>query len=356
MSKSKRPQIPKKNEVSLVRSSAAEYLTFVAASGHGGVEAVYADENVWVTQRMMGLLYDVDVRTINYHLQKVFSSSELEEDSVIRNIRITAADGKNYDTKHYKLAAIIAVGYKVNSERAVQFRKWATTIIEEFAIKGYAMDDERLKSGGSMLSDQYFEEQLQRIREIRLSERKFYQKITDIYTTSMDYDVTAQATKRFFTTVQNKLHWAIHGQTAAEIIFHRADAEMKNMGLTTWKDGPQGKIQKFDVTIAKNYLTEHEMAQLERLISAYLDVAESMALRKIPMTMQDWETRLNRFIEATDRDVLQDAGKVTAEIAKAHAESEFEKYRIVQDRLFESDFDRVIKQIESGNQPDIAEE
>ena len=356
MSKSKRPQIPKKNEVSLVRSSAAEYLTFVAASGHGGVEAVYADENVWVTQRMMGLLYDVDVRTINYHLQKVFSSSELEEDSVIRNIRITAADGKNYDTKHYKLAAIIAVGYKVNSERAVQFRKWATTIIEEFAIKGYAMDDERLKSGGSMLSDQYFEEQLQRIREIRLSERKFYQKITDIYTTSMDYDVTAQATKRFFTTVQNKLHWAIHGQTAAEIIFHRANAEMKNMGLTTWKDGPQGKIQKFDVTIAKNYLTEHEMAQLERLISAYLDVAESMALRKIPMTMQDWETRLNRFIEATDRDVLQDAGKVTAEIAKAHAESEFEKYRIVQDRLFESDFDRVIKQIESGNQPDIAEE
>ena len=356
MSKSKPPQIPKKNEVSLVRSSAAEYLTFVAASGHGGVEAVYADENVWITQKMMGLLYDVDVRTINYHLKNVFSSSELEEDSVIRNIRITAADGKSYDTKHYKLAAIIAVGYKVNSERAVQFRKWATTIIEEFTIKGYTMDDERLKSGGSILSDQYFEEQLQRIREIRLSERKFYQKITDIYATSIDYDVTAQATKRFFATVQNKLHWAIHGQTAAEIIYHRADSEMKNMGLTTWKDGPQGKIQKFDVTLAKNYLTEHEMAQLERLISAYLDVAESMALRKIPMTMQDWETRLNRFIEATDRDVLQDAGKVTAEIAKAHAESEFEKYRIVQDRLFESDFDRVIRLIESGNQPDTAEE
>jgi hypothetical protein len=356
VSKSKRPQIPKKNEVSLVRSSAAEYLTFVAASGHGGVEAVYADENVWVTQKMMGLLYDVDVRTINYHLKNVFSSSELEEDSVIRNIRITAADGKTYDTKHYKLAAIIAVGYKVNSERAVQFRKWATTIIEEFTIKGYTMDDERLKSGGSILNDQYFEEQLQRIREIRFSERKFYQKITDIYATSIDYDVTAQATKRFFATVQNKLHWAIHGQTAAEVIYHRADAKIKNMGLTTWKDGPQGKIQKFDVATAKNYLTEHEMAQLERLISAYLDVAESMALRKIPMTMQDWEIRLNRFIEATDRDVLQDAGKVTAEIAKAHAESEFEKYRIVQDRLFESDFDRVIRQIESGSQPDIAEE
>ncbi len=347
MSKSKPPQVPKKNKVSIARSSAAEYLTFVAASGHGGVEAVYADENVWITQKMMGLLYDVDVRTINYHLKKVFSSSELEEDSVIRNIRITAADGKSYDTKHYKLAAIIAVGYKVNSERAVQFRKWATTIIEEFTIKGYTMDDERLKSGGSILNNQYFEEQLQRIREIRLSERKFYQKITDIYATSIDYDVTAQATKRFFATVQNKLHWAIHGQTAAEIICRRADAEIENMGLKTWKDGPQGKIQKFDVTIAKNYLTEHEMAQLERLVSAYLDVAESMALRKIPMTMQDWETRLNRFIEATDREILQDAGKVTAEIAKAHAESEFEKYRIVQDRLFESDFDRLVKQIES---------
>jgi hypothetical protein len=347
---------PKKNEVSLVRSSAAEYLTFVAASGHGGVEAVYADENVWVTQKMMGLLYDVETHTINYHLKKVFADSELEETSVIRNFRITAADGKSYDTKHYKLAAIIAVGYKVNSERAVQFRKWATAIIEEFTIKGYTMDDERLKSGGSILNDQYFEEQLQRIREVRLSERKFYQKITDIYATSIDYDITAQATKRFFAAVQNKLHWGIHGQTAAEVIYHRADAGKESMGLTSWKDAPSGKIQKFDVVVAKNYLTEHEMAQLERLVSAYLDVAESMALRKIPMTMQDWETRLNRFIEATDRDVLQDAGKVTAEIAKAHAESEFEKYRIVQDRLFESDFDRVVKQIESGSQTDIAEE
>jgi len=328
----------------------------VAASGHGGVEAVYADENVWVTQKMMGLLYDVETHTINYHLKKVFADSELEETSVIRNFRITAADGKSYDTKHYKLAAIIAVGYKVNSERAVQFRKWATAIIEEFTIKGYTMDDERLKSGGSILNDQYFEEQLQRIREVRLSERKFYQKITDIYATSIDYDITAQATKRFFAAVQNKLHWGIHGQTAAEVIYHRADAGKESMGLTSWKDAPSGKIQKFDVVVAKNYLTEHEMAQLERLVSAYLDVAESMALRKIPMTMQDWETRLNRFIEATDRDVLQDAGKVTAEITKAHAESEFEKYRIVQDRLFESDFDRVIKQIESGSEPDIVEE
>lgn len=333
----------KKQETSLVRSSAAEYLTFVAASGQGGVEAIYADENVWITQKMLATLYDVDVRTVNYHLKKVFSDSELQEDTVIRNFRITAADGKSYDTKHYNLAAIIAVGYRVNSERAVQFRKWAIGIIEEFTIKGYAMDDERLKGGGTVLTEKYFEEQLQRIREIRLSERKFYQKITDIYATSIDYDVTAQATRRFFATVQNKLHWAIHGQTAAEVIHQRADADKDHMGLTTWKDAPSGKIQKFDAVVAKNYLTEQEMAQLSRLVNAYLDVAEDMAQRKIPMTMQDWETRLNRFIEATDRGVLQDAGKVTAEIARAHAESEFEKYRIVQDRLFESDFDRIVQ-------------
>ncbi len=333
----------KKREISLVRSSAAEYLTFVAATGQGGVEAMYADENIWLTQKMMGQLYDVETHTINYHLKKVFTDSELQEEAVIRNFRITASDGKNYDTRHYNLAAIISVGYKVNSERAVQFRKWATGIVEEFAIKGFAMDDERLKSGGSVLTEKYFEEQLQRVREIRLSERKFYQKITDIYATAIDYDVTAQATRRFFATVQNKLHWAIHGQTAAELIHTRADAEKANMGLTTWKDAPRGKIQKFDVVVAKNYLTEHEMAQLTRLVSAYLDVAEDMALRKIPMTMLDWETRVNRFLAATDREILQDAGKVTAEIARAHAESEFEKYRIAQDRLFESDFDRLLK-------------
>lgn len=218
-----------KIEKSIIRSSAAEYLTFVAASGHGGVEAVYADESIWLTQKMMAQLYDVDVRTINYHLKKVFSDSELEAESVIRKFRITASDGKNYNTQHYKLPAIIAVGYKVNSERAVQFRKWATGIIEQFTIKAYVMDDERIKNGGSILTEQYFEEQLQRIREIRLSERKFYQKITDIYATSMDYDVTAQTTKRFFATVQNKLHWAIHGQTAAEMIYHRADANKQNM-------------------------------------------------------------------------------------------------------------------------------
>jgi hypothetical protein len=339
----------KKTEVSLIRSSAAEYLTFVAASGQGGVEAIYADESIWLTQKMMGQLYDVETQTINYHLKKVFSDNELQESSVIRKFRITAADGKSYDTQHYHLSAIIAVGYKVNSERAVQFRKWATGIIEQFTIKAYVMDDERIKAGGSILTEQYFEEQVQRIREIRLSERKFYQKVTDIYATAIDYDVTAQATQRFFATVQNKLHWAIHGQTAAEVIYNRADASRDQMGLTSWKDAPLGKIQKFDVVVAKNYLSESEMAQLSRLVNAYLDVAEDMAQRKMPMTMQDWETRLNRFVAATDREVLQDAGKVSAEIAKAHAESEFEKYRIVQDRLFESDFDRLVRQIGQGD-------
>lgn len=343
-------------DVSIVRSSAAEYLTFVAASGKGGIEAIYEDESIWLTQKMMAQLYDVDVRTVNEHLKKVFTDNEQQEDSVIRKFRITASDGKNYNTLHYKLPAIIAVGYKVNSERAVQFRKWATGIIDQFTIQAYVMDEERIKAGGSILTEQYFEEHLQRIREIRLSERKFYQKITDIYATSIDYDVTAQATKRFFATVQNKLHWAIHGQTAAEVVYNRADAAKDNMGLTAWKDGPVGKIQKFDVVVAKNYLTENEVAQLERLVSAYLDVAESMALRKIPMTMQDWEGRLNKFIDAADREVLQDAGKVTAEIAKAHAESEFEKYRIVQDRVYRSDFDLLTQEGITPTEPDAPEE
>jgi len=337
----------KKEAPPSIRSSAAEYLTFVAGSGQGGVEAIYADEDVWLSQKMMGVLYDVNVRTINEHLKKIFADQELQEDSVIRKFRITASDGKNYNTQHYSLSAIIAVGYKVNSERAVQFRKWATGIVKEYTIKAYAMDDERLKNDGSVLSKKYFEEQLQRIREIRLSERKFYQKITDIYATALDYDATAKVTQRFFATVQNKLHWAIHGQTAAEVVYSRADAEKRHMGLTSWKDAPSGKIQKFDVSIAKNYLTDKELAQLQRLVNAYLDIAEDMAQREIPMTMADWEERLNRFIAATDRKILQDAGKVTAEIAKAHAESEFEKYRIVQDRLYESDFDKHIKALEN---------
>ena len=336
----------KQKTTNLVRSSAVEYLSFIASTGQSGVEAIYENESVWLSQKMMATLYDVQTHTINYHLKKIFTDMELRENSVIRKFRITGSDGKNYETLHYNLNAIIAVGYKVNSERAVQFRKWATHIIESFTIKGFAMDDERLKNDGSLLGTQYFEEQLARIREIRLSERKFYQKITDIYATAIDYDVNARATQRFFATVQNKLHWAIHGHTAAEVIYHRADAQKKHMGLNTWQDAPDGKIQKFDVSVAKNYLTPDEMAQLQRLVSAYLDLAEGMAERRIPMTMQDWEVRLNRFIDAADQEVLQDAGKITAEIARAHAMSEFEKYRIVQDRLFESDFDKIIKRIE----------
>jgi len=327
----------------LLRASVAEYLTFVTATGESSIQSLYADENVWLSQKMMGLLYGVESHTITYHLQKIFTDNELEESSVTRIFRVTADDGKTYNTKHYNLSAIIAVGYKVNSERAVQFRKWATQIIEEFTIKGFAMDDERQKNDGTLLGKKYFEEQLQRIREIRLSERKFYQKITDIYATSIDYDPKSSATQRFFATVQNKLHWAIHGHTAAEVIYERANAEKPHMGLTTWKDAPEGKIYPFDVVVAKNYLTEDEMAQLQRLVSAYLDMAEDMALRHIPMTMSDWEVRLNRFLEFADREVLQDAGKITAEIAHTHALAEFEKYRIVQDRLFQSDFDKFLE-------------
>jgi len=335
----------KNQNKNIIRSSSVEYLTFIAATGDGGVNAIYQEENIWLTQKMMGVLYNVNVRTINEHLQNIFKDNELQNDLVIRNFRITASDGKSYNTKHYNLSAIISVGYKVNSERAVQFRKWATQILQEFTIKGFAMDDERLKNDGTILGKKYFEEQLQRIREIRLSERKFYQKITDIYATAIDYDLDAESTKRFFATIQNKLHSAIHGHTAAEVIVSRADHQKENMGLTTWKDAPKGKIQKFDVSVAKNYLSENEMQQLQRLVSAYLDIAEDMAIRQIPMTMEDWESRLNKFIEATDREILKNAGKVTAEIAKAHAESEFEKYRIIQDKLFESDFDRALKKL-----------
>ena len=329
-----------------IRSSAAEYLTFVAAAGDdkNSVEVRYEDENIWITQKMLAVLYEVETNTINYHIKKIFEDSELSEDSVIRNFRITASDGKSYDTKHYNLQMIIAVGFKVNSERAVQFRKWVNSIAKEYTIKGYAMDDERLKNDGSILTKKYFEEQLERIREIRSSERKFYQKITDIYATAIDYDRDAKSTKRFYATVQNKMHFAVHGHTAAELIVERADSTKEHMGLTTWQDAPNGKIKKSDVTVAKNYLSEKELGQLNRMVSAYLDFAENMANRHIPLTMEDWEKRLNSFIEMFEYGLLEDAGKVTAEIAKLHAETEFEKYRIVQDRLFESDFDRFIAQ------------
>ncbi|MCL1826688.1 MAG: virulence RhuM family protein [Candidatus Cloacimonetes bacterium] len=332
----------KNNEIT-IRSSAVEYLTFISTTGDGGINAIYSDENIWLSQKMMAELYNVETHTVNYHLKKIFTDNELNENSVIRNFRITANDDKDYNTKHYNLKAIIAVGYKINSERAVQFRKWATNIIEEFTIKGWVMDADRLKNGGSILTEKYFEEQLEKIREIRLSERKFYQKVTDIYSTALDYDVTAKTTREFFKKVQNKLHYAVHGNTAAEIVYHRADATKEKMGLTTWKDAPNGKIQKHDVTVAKNYLTEDEIYSLNRIVSAYLDIAEDMAKRKIPMTMEDWAKRLDIFIAATDRGILQDAGKITAEIAKLHAETEFEKYRIIQDRLFQSDFDRFLE-------------
>lgn len=336
-----------KKEVT-IRSSAAEYLTFVAANGDdkNSVEVRYEDENIWITQKMLAVLYDVDVRTINYHIKKIFDDSELEEASVIRIFRITAADGKSYDTKHYNLQMIIAVGFKVNSERAVQFRKWINQIAKDYTIKGWVMDEDRLKNGGSILTEDYFEEQLERIREIRASERKFYQKVTDIYATSIDYDRNAASTKRFYATVQNKMHFAVHGHTAAELIVERANAEKPHMGLTTWKDAPNGKIKKSDVTIAKNYLSEYELSQLNRMVTAYLDFAENMALRKIPLTMADWEKRLNGFIQMFEYGLLQDAGKVSAEIAKLHAETEFEKYRIVQDRLYKSDYDLYLEELE----------
>lgn len=333
-----------------IRSSAAEYLTFVAASGDdkNSVEVRYEDENIWITQKMLAVLYEVEPNTINYHIKKIFEDSELEETATIRKFRIVQTEGARQvsrDIDHYNLQMIIAVGFKVNSERAVQFRKWVNNIAKEYTIKGFAMDDERLKNDGSILTKKYFEEQLERIREIRSSERKFYQKITDIYATAIDYDRDAAATKRFYATVQNKMHYAVHGHTAAELIVERADATKEHMGLTTWQDAPNGKIKKSDVTVAKNYLSEKELGQLNRMVSAYLDFAENMANRHIPLTMADWEKRLNKFIEMFEYGLLQDAGKVTAEIAKLHAETEFEKYRIVQDRLYKSDYDIFIEDV-----------
>ena len=339
----------KKDEVT-IRSSAAEYLTYVASVGEqqDSVEMRYEDENIWLTQKMMATLYDVDVRTINEHIKKIYLDSELEEDSTIRNFRIVQTEGSRQvtrDTKHYNLQMIIAVGFKVNNERAVQFRKWANNIVKDYTIKGWVMDDERLKRG-TYLTEKYFDEQLERIREIRASERKFYQKITDLYATAIDYDKNSAETKRFYATVQNKMHFAVHGHTASELIVERADHTKEHMGLTTWADAPDGKIKRSDVTIAKNYLSQDEMKQLNRMVTAYLDFAENMTLRHIPLTMEDWEKRLNSFIEMFDYGILQDAGKVSAEIAKLHAETEFEKYRVVQDRLFMSDFDKYMLELE----------
>jgi len=333
-----------KNEIT-IRSSAAEYLTFIASTGNSesSVEMRYEDENIWLTQKMMAQLYDVETNTINEHIKKIYKDNELSETATIRNFRIVQMEGTrqiNREVKHYSLPMIISVGFKVNNERAVQFRKWANLIVKDYTIQGWVMDDERLKNGGSILTEEYFEKQLEKIREIRLSERKFYQKITDIYATALDYDSSATSTKRFFAAIQNKLHFSIHGQTAAEVIYSRANANEENMGLASWEGAPKGKIHKYDVSVAKNYLSEFELGQLQRIVSAYLDMAELQAMRQIPMTMEDWEKRLNGFLTLLDREILQDAGKVSAALAKQHAESEFEKYRIIQDRLFKSDFDR----------------
>lgn len=332
------------NEAILQESSAAQYLTFVAGSGEGSFEVRYQDEDIWLTQKMMAVLYDVDRSVIGKHLKKIFLDSELEEDSVCANFAHTAEDGKTYNVKFYALQAVISVGFKVDNARAVQFRKWVLHIAKEYTIKGFVMDDERFKRGHK-LSNQFFEEQLARIREIRESERLFYQKVTDIYATSVDYDKTAETTKTFFAAVQNKLHYAVHRHTAAELIVKRADSESENMGLATWKEAPLGKIQKFDVSVAKNYLNEKEIDFLNRLVTMYLDFAEMQADNKMPMTMEDWSVRLDGFIEFNGRELLMDAGKVSAEQAKLHAETQFEKYRIVQDRLFRSDFDLYLESV-----------
>ena len=324
-------------------SSAAEYLTFVAATGDQAeaIEVRYQDENIWLTQKMMASLYGVTVQAIGQHLKRILADGELEEGSVVKKYFITAADGKSYETHHYNLQATIAVGFKVENERAVQFRKWAGQVVKDYTIQGWVMDADRLKKG-HMFTDEYFERQLEVIREIRLSERKFYQKVTDLYATAFDYDATAPTTKTFFALVQNKLHWAVHRHTAAELIVKRADAKQEHMGLTTWDAAPQGKIIKSDVSIAKNYLNEQEMDHMERIVSMYLDYAELQTTRKIPMSMEDWAKRLDGFLEFNEHEILVGPGRISHENAKLHAETEFEKYRIVQDRLFRSDFDHFL--------------
>ncbi len=327
-----------------IRNSTAEFLIFTRQAGEESLQVRFEGETIWLTQKLMAELFAVDVRTVSEHLKNIFESNELDADSVVRKIRITAADGKAYLARHYNLDAIISVGYRVNSVRATQFRQWATQVLREFAIKGYVLDRKRLENG-SFLGEDYFERLLEEIREIRLSERRFYQKVTDIYATAVDYNKDAPTTREFFAKVQNKLHFAIHGRTAAELIVERARSDQPNMGLSTWEAAPHGKILKTDAGIAKNYLSEEELQALGRIINAYLDLAEDRAQRRKPTTMEDWARQLDRFLELTDRGILQHAGRISAEAARLHAESEFERYRVVQDRRFESDFDRVVKEV-----------
>lgn len=332
------------------KSSAAQYLTYMASTGGEGnrsFEILYQDETIWLTQKMMALIYGIEVNSVNYHIKKLFKDAELEENAVIRKFRITGDDGKSYSVNHYNLQVIVAVGFKVDNERAVQFRKWANQIVSQYTIKGWVMDKERFINGGP-LSDKYFEEQLERIREIRMSERKFYQKITDLYATAIDYDKTAESTRVFYATVQNRMHQTVHGHTAAELIFTRADSQKEHMGLTSWGDAPDGKIRKADVVVAKNYLTEDELFVMERLVTAYIDFAETKTRQHIPLTMEDWRKRLEEFLKLFDQHAPPYSGDpVSAYRAQLWAETEFEKFRIVQDRLFMSDYDRYLLELEA---------
>ncbi len=335
-----------------IRNSTAEFLTFAYQKGDDGLEVRVQDGTIWLSQKNMGALFETSSDNVGLHLKNIKKEAELDVDSVTEDFSVTASDGKNYVVKHYNLDAIIAVGYRVNSDRATAFRQWATGVLRDYTLRGYVMDRKRMENG-AFLDDDYFERLLEEIREIRLSERRFYQKITDIYATSMDYDKNSKTTRDFFAKVQNKMHFAVHGRTVAELIHERANAEKMHMGLTNWANSPNGKILKNDVRIAKNYLTESEIDDLGRIVNAYLDLAESRARRKIPMTMQNWAERLDIFLSADEREVLQDAGRITAKIARIHAESEFEKYRVIQDRLFQSDFDRFMeleRQMDDGGE------
>ena len=329
----------------LIRNSTAEFLIFTSQNKEDSIEVKVFEESVWLTQTMIAQLFDVQRPAITKHLKNIFESGELDENQVSSILEHTANDGKTYNTKYYSLDAIISVGYRVNSKKATQFRQWATSVLKEFAIKGFVLDKKRLENG-SFLGQNYFDKLLEEIREIRLSERMFYQKLTDIYSTSVDYNKDDETTKNFFAKVQNKLHFAIHGQTAAELIFNRVNSDKEKMGLISWDNAPDGKILKSDVTIAKNYLSRDELESLGRVVNAFLDLAEDRAKRNIPMTMEDWATRLDKFLDADDRQILKDSGKITKKIADEKAITEFEKYRVVQDRLFMSDFDKLLLEME----------
>jgi len=332
-----------------IRNSTAEFLIFTTTNGQDTIEVKVEDETVWLTQKLISKLFDVSIATINEHLKNIFKTHELEENSVVRKFRITANDGKNYNTKHYSLEVIISLGYRINSNKATEFRRWATEVLKTFATRGYVIDNERLKNG-SYLNPQYYKDLIEEIRDIRESERNFYQQITDIYTTALDYDFKAPTTQEFFATVQNKLHWASHGHTASELLMQRANHKKEFMGLTNWKKAPNGKILKSDVVIAKNYLSQNEIKSLNRIVTMYLDYAEDQAERNIPMSMKDWSTKLNAFLQFNEREVLQNAGKVTAVIAKEFAISEFEQYKVIQDKSYKSDFDMLLQELEQDEQ------